>query len=84
MMKVTVEISMYPLCEDHLTPIDAVIEKLNGFDGLRVTTYPTATTLIGEYAAVMSALQETIAWSHEAFGASVFVAKIIPGYDPDP
>ncbi|MDP6182662.1 MAG: YkoF family thiamine/hydroxymethylpyrimidine-binding protein [Gammaproteobacteria bacterium] len=82
-MKATVEISMYPIQDDYIPPIDAVIKKLNSFDDLRVTTYPTATTLIGDYAAVMSALQETIAWSHESFGAVVFVTKIIPGYDPD-
>ena len=81
-MITTVEISMYPIRDDYLPPIDAVIEKLNSFDDLRVATFTTATTIIGEYGAVMAALQETIAWSFEAFGTSVFVTKIIPGYDP--
>lgn len=82
-MRATIEISMYPLREDYIAPIDAVIEKLNSYDGLRVASFATATTLVGEYEAVMAALCETIAWSHDEFGMSVFVTKIILGYDPD-
>jgi hypothetical protein len=74
---------MYPLREDYVTPIDAVIEKLNGFADVRVATFATATILSGDYEVVMTALCETIAWSHERFGTSVFVTKIIPGYGDD-
>jgi len=80
-MKMTAEISMYPLREDFIPPIDAVIEKLNSFGDLEVRTFATATTLVGEYKAVMDAIGSTIAWSHEQFGTAVFVTKLIPGYD---
>ena len=82
-MNITVEISMYPLREDFIPPISAVIEKLNSFENMQVRTFATATTIIGEYDSVMDALKETLAWSYEQFGTAVFVTKLIPGYDPE-
>jgi uncharacterized protein YqgV (UPF0045/DUF77 family) len=82
-MKITAEISMYPLRDDFIPPIDAVIEKLNSYAGMQVKTFTTATTMIGDYDIVMDALKETLAWSYEQFGTAVFVTKLIPGYDPE-
>jgi uncharacterized protein YqgV (UPF0045/DUF77 family) len=82
-MNVTAEISMYPMREDFIPPIDAVIEKLNSFDQLNVQTVATATILIGDYDLVMNAIKETLRWSHAAYGTSVFAVKIIPGYEPE-
>ena len=81
-MKITVEISMYPLSEDFIPPIKAVIKKLNSFDNMQIQTFATATTIIGEFEIVIEALKETLAWSYEQFGTAVFVTKLIPGYDP--
>jgi uncharacterized protein YqgV (UPF0045/DUF77 family) len=47
---------------------------------VEVKTHATATTVLGEYDAVMNILRETLAWSHERFGKAVFVARLIPGY----
>ena len=80
-MKLTAEISMYPLREDFIPPIDAVIAKLNSFTEMQVNTFATATTLIGDYDYVMAAIKETLAWSYDEFGTAVFVTKLIPGYD---
>ncbi|MFT4582374.1 MAG: hypothetical protein ACI915_001206 [Gammaproteobacteria bacterium] len=81
-MNVTAELSMYPLREDFIPAIDAVIEKLNSYANIKVQTFATATTLIGDYEAVMNAIKETIAWSYSNYGTAVFSAKIIPGYVP--
>ncbi len=81
-MKITAEISMYPIREDYLTPIDAVIEKLHSYTAIDVATFTTATTLIGDYDEVMAAVTETVAFSYAEFGTCVFVAKLIPGYEP--
>ena len=81
-MQATVEISMYPLKDDYIAPIDAVIEKLKGFENIKVETFATATTLIGDYDNAMAAIKETIAWSYKVYGTSVFAVKIIPGYAP--
>ena len=82
-MKMTADISMYPLKEEFIPPIDAVIEKLNSFDNVNVATFATATTLVGDFDAVMDAIKTTLAWSHDEFGTAVFVAKLIPGYDAE-
>ena len=73
---------MYPLKDDYIGPIDAVIEKLNSFNNINVETFATATTLTGGYDDMITAIKQTIAWSYDIFGTSVFATKIIPGYDP--
>jgi uncharacterized protein YqgV (UPF0045/DUF77 family) len=80
-MRTTAEISMYPLADDFIGPIREIIHKLNTYPGLEVSTYPTATVLVGEHAVVMDALKDALAWSHERFGTSVFVTKLITGYE---
>ena len=82
-MYMTAELSMYPLREDYLPPIKAVIKKLHDFPQLQVQTFATGTTLGGDMDAVMQALSETLKWSHAEYGIAVFVAKLIPGYRPD-
>jgi uncharacterized protein YqgV (UPF0045/DUF77 family) len=81
MMRITVEISMYPLRDDYIPPIDAFIAKLHEFTGLVVTTDATATQLTGNYDVVMAALTSAIAWSYATAGKAVFVTKFIPGYE---
>jgi uncharacterized protein YqgV (UPF0045/DUF77 family) len=79
-MILTAEISMYPMREEFIPPIDAVIERLNTFEDIEVNTFATATIVMGEYDPVFQCLKETIDWSYEQYGTSVFVVKLIPGY----
>jgi uncharacterized protein YqgV (UPF0045/DUF77 family) len=79
-MKLSAELTLYPLQEDYLTIIKATIDKLNQFDEISVNTFPTATILVGDYDVVMSAVSETVKWSYEQFGKCVFLAKFLPGY----
>ena len=76
----TIEISMYPFHEDYKTPILAFIRQLNTYEGLRIQTTATATTVVGEFQAVMTMLGEMLAWSHAQHGKAVFVTKFIPGH----
>jgi uncharacterized protein YqgV (UPF0045/DUF77 family) len=80
-MNITVEISMYPVRDDYLPPIDAFIAALNEHPGLEIDTTPTSTRILGEYAEVMDILRDAIAASYAQFGTSVFVTKFIPGYE---
>ena len=80
-MTLTVDVSMYPNREDFIPPIDGFIERINRYEGLTVTTFPTSTVVQGEYDLAMRAVQETIAECHREFGMAVYVVKFIPGYE---
>ena len=81
-MMITAEISMYPLQENYKDLITAFIDRLNTYTGLRINTTATATTVTGEYQAVMSMFSAMLEWSYTTHGKAVFVTKFIPGYDP--
>ena len=59
-MKVTIDISMYPIKDEYIKPIDGFIKIINKFSDLKVMTYPTSTVIQGEYEYTMNALKETI------------------------
>lgn len=81
MMKLSVELTLYPLQDDYLINIKAVIARLNTYQGLTVNTFPTATILLGDYGDVMFAVNDVVAWSYEHYGKCVFIAKFLPGYE---
>jgi len=80
-MQVTIDISMYPNREDFIPPIKGFIERINRFDALKITTFPTSTVVQGEYTEAMQAVQETIADCYREFNMAIYVVKIIPGYE---
>ena len=80
-MQVTIDISMYPNREDFIPPIEGFIEKINNFDNLKVTTFPTSTVVQGNFDQAMSAVAETIAECYCEFNMQIYSAKIIPGYE---
>jgi uncharacterized protein YqgV (UPF0045/DUF77 family) len=80
-MQLTIDVSMYPNREDFIPPIDRFIEKINQYEGLKVTTFPTSTVVQGEYECAMKAVQETILTCYQEFGKAVYVVKYIPGYE---
>ncbi len=79
-MKMTVEISMYPVRDEYLPPIKHFIAELNQYRELNVDTTPTSTRVTGDYDAVMAMLNATMKTSYERYGTSVFVTKFLPGY----
>ena len=78
-MKLTVEISSYPLADDYLTPIKGFIEQLNSYPSILVLTNTLSTQMFGDYDEVMQALQECIKWSFEKYGKVIFVCKFLHG-----
>ena len=80
-MLLSAEISMYPLAESYIPPIDGFIEKLNTYADLKVQTFPTCTVIVGEQGAVMVALKDAMAWSHALHGKAIFVTKFIHDYE---
>jgi uncharacterized protein YqgV (UPF0045/DUF77 family) len=83
-MRSAVEISMYPLSGDYLSPIQAFIDRLNTHPGLIVQTNSLATQIWGPLNEVMAVLTEEMNRSAAADGAPqlVFVMKVLPGLAP--
>jgi len=77
-MFLSVQLSCYPLKEDYKQPIRDLIARLEK-TGLEVLVGRMSTEIFGEYDEVMSVLSDTIKWSFETYGKSVFVAKIMEG-----
>lgn len=77
MMRVAVDISLYPLSADFLAPIKDVIERLNAHPALEVQTNPMSTQIRGEYHEVMSALQQEIKTTFENVPKAVFAIRIL-------
>jgi len=78
-VKLTVEISKYPLADNYIEPIQGFIDQLNTVDGIHVITNTLSTQVFGDYDDVMAALQACIKWSFERYGKVVFVCKFLHG-----
>lgn len=78
-MKLSVEISMYPLREHFIPAIDEFIAQLNQEGAVEVKTNSMSTQLFGEYEQVMALLQSAIKRSFERYNRVVFATKFIHG-----
>lgn len=76
-MRIAVDISLYPITDDFIPPIDDVIARLNKHDDIEVATNAMSTQLRGEYDDVMRVLHEEIKTSFEAMPKAVFAIKIL-------
>jgi uncharacterized protein YqgV (UPF0045/DUF77 family) len=76
-LNITVDISMYPLQQDYVTPIKLFIRKLREYPDLEVVTNQLSTQLTGEFECVTRALNDCMAESMVLDGRVVFVARYI-------
>ena len=76
-MKIAVDISLYPLQEDLIPPIQDVIERLKLHDDLYVDTNAMSTQVRGEYDDVMAVLTDELKTTFEQLPKAVFVMKIL-------
>jgi len=76
-MKIAVDVSLYPLSDDFIPPIQDVIERLNQHDSVAVVTNPMSTQLRGEFEDVMAALQQEVQTTFEQTPKAVFTIKIL-------
>ena len=77
-MLLTAELSLYPLANDYLPPIDDLIRDLSRRGDLVVRTNAMSTQVRGEYDAVMGAVSDALRASAERYGMQVLVCKFIP------
>ena len=82
-MKLTAELSLYPLREDFITPILEFIEEICKNTNVVVATNSVSTQITGEDDAVFDAIQLALRKSYEEFGSQVLVAKLIPKHFTD-
>jgi len=76
-MKVSVDISMYPLAEDYCEPIIDFIDKLETHSEVSVQRNSMSTHIYGDYHAVMGTLNTEIITVLEQLPTTVFVIKLV-------
>lgn len=76
-MRVAVDISLYPLKEEFLTPIQDVIRRLNEHESVAVETNAMSTQIRGEYDDVMRVLNQEIKRTFEQVPKAVFAIRIL-------
>ncbi len=76
-MRISVDISLYPLCEGYVEPILAFINKLEANQNLVVKRNSLSTQVFGEYREVMDCLDAEMEAVFDALPHSVFAMKFI-------
>ena len=76
-MRISVDISLYPLNENYVEPILTFIKKLETNTLLIVKRNSLSTQVFGEYRDVMDCLDDEIEAVFNALPESVFVLKLI-------
>ena len=77
-MKVSIEISMYPLNEVYKPSIQNFIDRLNSYDEIKIAENNMSTQVFGEYRTAMKIVQDEIERSSLEEPKVVFVMKLIP------
>ena len=78
-MKLTAELSLYPLQENYIGVIDAFIDGARQHGELTVITNAMSTQVCGDYDRVLALVGRELKTSYEKFGQQVLVCKLIPG-----
>ena len=74
-MKVTVDVSMYPLDKNYKPPIKGFIRRLREQPNIELVTNQLSTQICGEFDAVTSAINNCMKEAMEAEGRVVFVTR---------
>ncbi|PCI62811.1 MAG: hypothetical protein COB35_02625 [Gammaproteobacteria bacterium] len=79
-MKISIEISLYPLAEQQFKiEIWRFIKKLRQIDDLNVVTNGMSTQVFGDYDLAVNTVMAEIKQVHQQVGTAVFVCKFISG-----
>ena len=78
-MKLSVEVSMYPLKDEYIPTIKDFIDRVNDAHGISVITNTMSTQIFGDYDTVMNVIRDEMRLSFEKFGRAIFVCKFIDG-----
>jgi uncharacterized protein YqgV (UPF0045/DUF77 family) len=78
-VKLTAELSLYPLQEDYIPVIQAFINAARADNDLVIVTNAMSTQVCGDYDQVFSMIQQALKTSYQQYGKQVLVCKFIPG-----
>jgi uncharacterized protein YqgV (UPF0045/DUF77 family) len=78
-LKLTAELSLYPLQEDYIPVIKAFIDQASADPGITLVTNAMATQVCGDWDTVFALVSSCLQSSYERFGKQVLVCKFIPG-----
>jgi uncharacterized protein YqgV (UPF0045/DUF77 family) len=76
-MDIGVEISLYPLHQQYIPPIEDFIARVNTDGALRIVTNSMSTQIFGDYDTVMQRLLREVRVSFDRNDKAVFVLKIL-------
>jgi hypothetical protein len=76
-MKISVEISKYPLADEYIIPIKDFIGRLNQHPQIQVLSNTMSTQIFGEFDILMPILNDEIRDSFSKFNKMIFVCKFI-------
>ena len=77
-MKLAVEISLYPLRDSYVPPIEDFIATISEWPDLSLLPQRHSTIVSGDFEVVMDALGDAMQESFLKYGKLVFVTKFIP------
>ena len=75
----SIDISLYPLKDDHLKQIESFISRLHEETEFSVHTGALSTQLYGDFGAMMRCLTREIDTHFQTYGDRVFTIKILNG-----
>ena len=76
-MKISVEVSLYPLADGYLDIIKATVERLSEAEEIAVKTNSMSTQLTGKFESIMKVLQSEILQTFQNTDKAVFVCKFL-------
>jgi uncharacterized protein YqgV (UPF0045/DUF77 family) len=78
-VKLTAELSLYPLQDNYLDVIRTFIDAAHEYDEITIVTNAMSTQVCGDYDRVLALVGHGLKASFERFGRQVLVCKFIPG-----
>ncbi|HIG42938.1 MAG: YkoF family thiamine/hydroxymethylpyrimidine-binding protein [bacterium] len=76
-MKVSVDVSLYPLADDYIPAIQEFIDRVQTYSDVAVVRNDLSTQIYGDYDVVTDILKTEIRLSWEKYGRSIFVVKYL-------
>ncbi|MEM6707460.1 MAG: hypothetical protein AAF648_01615 [Pseudomonadota bacterium] len=77
-MNMMAELSLYPLRDDFVEPVDALLTLLNAEPGLEITTNRMSTLVFGEQTLVLKTIDRALRELTEGYGKVSLVCKFLP------